>query len=69
MKLNHKLLDISYPFIKNFFISKCQFRILNFHDIQQKDFSNFEKILKKLKNEWDIISPIDFEKKKIRKKK
>ena len=66
MKLNHKLLDISYPFIKKFFSSpQYQLRILNFHDVQKKDFNNFKKIINKLKKEWNIISPKDFEKKKF----
>ena len=61
MKLNHKLLDISYPLIKKFFSSpQYQLRILNFHDVQKKDFNNFKKIINKLKKEWNIISPKDY---------
>ena len=42
------------------FIKKPKFRILNIHDVLEKDFENLEKILVNLKK-WDFVDPSKLE--------
>lgn len=61
MKLNHKLL-----ILKNYFFdqynNKCySLRILNYHNIPVSDLKNFENQIIFFKDNYDILSPIEFE--------
>ena len=58
MKINHLILEKLYKTFGNPFSNNLQFRILNVHDILDKDFDNLEKTLLNLKKNWDFVDPL-----------
>ncbi len=61
MKLNHKILIFKNFFLDKYFLSRKVLRILNYHHIPDKDLKNFEKQIQFYLNNYEIISPKDFE--------
>ena len=57
MKINHIILEKLYQFFGNSLSNRLQFRILNIHDILEKDFDHLEKTLLTLKKNWEFIDP------------
>ena len=62
MKLNHLILEKLYHLFGANFNNNSNFRILNIHDILEKDFDNLEKILVSLKKNWEFIDPTNLNK-------
>ena len=57
MKINHLILENFYKVFGNLFTGNPKFRILNVHDILEKDFDNLEKVLLSLKKNWEFVDP------------
>ena len=57
MRIQHLLLENLFRIFGNINYHKPKFRILNIHDILEKDFDNLEKILIHLKKDWIFIDP------------
>lgn len=57
MKLHHRILEKISKFSNYSFHKTPSFRILNVHDILEKDFDNLEKIIINLKKNWQFIEP------------
>ncbi len=57
MKLHHRLLEKIFKLSNRKFSKKHSFRILNVHDILEKDFDNLEEIIINLKKNWHFIEP------------
>ena len=57
MKLHHRILEKIFKFSNYSFHKMPSFRILNVHDILEKDFDNLEKIIINLKKNWQFIKP------------
>tara|TARA_B100001564_G_C20658043_1_gene680207 strand:+ start:1944 stop:2774 length:831 start_codon:yes stop_codon:yes gene_type:complete len=57
MKIQHLILEKIYKVFGERFLKKPRFRILNIHDVNEKDFENLEKIIFNLKKNWNFIDP------------
>ena len=69
MRTQHLVLEKLFKIFGDQNNNKPSFRILNVHDILEKDFDNLEKILIHLKNKWEFIDPSEITKlNKIQKK-
>ena len=70
MLIHHKILSYTYPFqdavrkiaVKTGFANKNRLRVLIYHDIPPREEQAFARQLNWLKKDWNIISPIEFEK-------
>ena len=61
MRMQHYILEKFFRVFGDNFIKKPKFRILNIHDVLEKDFENLEKILVNLKKKWDFVDPSKLE--------
>lgn len=58
MRIQHLVLENLFRVFGNINYHKPKFRILNVHDILEKDFDSLEKILINLKKDWIFIDPL-----------
>lgn len=58
--MKNLILKILYSVIGE--INSNQLRVIIFHDIENNQQQKFEKLIKKLKETWNIITPIEFKK-------
>ncbi len=61
MKLNHKLLILKNYFIDQYNNKNYRLRILNYHNIPASDLKNFENQIIFYRDNYDILSPTEFE--------
>lgn len=57
MRIQHYILEKFFRMFGDNLIKKPRFRILNIHDVLEKDFENLEKILVNLKKKWEFVDP------------
>ena len=63
MKMKKILINILYPFfwrLKKIIFRNPQLRVLMFHYITSKQYQKFEKLIIKLKQDYNIVSPSEF---------
>ena len=58
MKPHHLILENFFKIFRENLSNRTKFRILNIHDILEKDFDNLEKVLVNLKKNWEFIDPL-----------
>jgi hypothetical protein len=64
MNIKNKITNISYTLLKNYYgkiFNKDQLRVITIHNIDEKDFLDFERLILDLKKyEWKFITPNEF---------
>ena len=58
MRIQHYILEKFFRMFGDNLIKKPRFRILNIHDVLEKDFENLEKILVNLKKKMGLCRSI-----------